>query len=106
MRKRMSRMHLASFDNEAYKTGGERRGIKSRRTMYLSPLQLEECFFSLFKTRSLLKSKEGLKTATEIELLFLMRVFSKLAYLLSFSLETARCALVANALRYKMAFEQ
>ncbi|MBD5443263.1 MAG: hypothetical protein HDR34_07705 [Treponema sp.] len=53
---------------------------------------------------SLLKIKEDLKTATEIALLFLMRVFSKLAYLLPFSLETARCALVANALRYKIAF--
>ena len=33
-----------------------------------------------------------------------MRVFSKLAYLLSFSLETSRYALVAKALRCKMAF--
>ena len=38
-------------------------------------LQLEECFFYLFKTRSLLKIKEGLKTATEMALLILMRVF-------------------------------
>ena len=75
MRKRMLRMHLASFDSEAYKTGGESRGIKSRRTMYLSPLQLEECFFYLFKTRSLLKIKAGLKSATEMALLILMRVF-------------------------------
>ena len=59
MRKRMLRMHLAGFDSEAYKTGGESRGIKSRRTMYLSPLQLEECFFYL-KIHSLLKIKENI----------------------------------------------
>ena len=52
----------------------------------------------------LLKKTKGLKTATKIELLFLMRVFSKLAYQPRFSLETARCALVANALRYEIAF--
>ena len=52
----------------------------------------------------LLKKTEGLKTATKIELLFLMRVFSKLAYQPRFSLETARCALVANALRCEIAF--
>ena len=52
----------------------------------------------------LLKKTKGLKTATKIELLFLMRVFSKLAYQPRFSLETARCALVANALRCEIAF--
>ena len=52
----------------------------------------------------LLKKTEGLKQATKIELLFLLRVFSKLAYQPRFSLETARCALVANALRCEIAF--
>ena len=33
-----------------------------------------------------------------------MRVFTKLAYLLLFLLETSRCALVANALRCEIAF--
>ena len=47
---------------------------------------------------------EGLKTATKLVLLFLMRVFSKLAYLLPFSLETSRYALVAKTLRCKMTF--
>ena len=28
----------------AYKTGDESREIKRKRTLYLSPLQLEECF--------------------------------------------------------------
>ncbi|MBD5404841.1 MAG: hypothetical protein HDR55_07645 [Treponema sp.] len=37
-------------------------------------LQLEECFFYL-KIHSLLKIKEGLKSATEMALLILMRVF-------------------------------
>ena len=62
--------------------------------------------FSIQKLKlfSLLKIKEGLKQSTEIALLFLMRVFSKLAYLLPFSLETSRYALVAKALHYKTAF--
>ena len=47
---------------------------------------------------------EGLKTATKLVLLFLMRVFSKLAYQPLFSLETARYALVAKALRCEIAF--
>ena len=47
---------------------------------------------------------ENLKSATEMALLILMRVFSKLAYLLSFSLETSRYALVAKTLRCKMTF--
>ena len=50
------------------------------------------------------KINEGLKQATEIELPVLMRVFSKLAYLLPFSLETSRYALVAKAFHYKTAF--
>ena len=47
---------------------------------------------------------KDLKSATKIVLLILMRVFSKLAYQLLFLLETSRCALVANALRCKIAF--
>ena len=67
---------------------------------------IKSCFQQLpnLTIRSLLKIKEDLKTATEIALLFLMRVFSKLAYLLPFSLETSRYALVAKALHCKTAF--
>ena len=80
-------------------------------------LQLEECSFYLFKTRlfiavshsiaklsfqqlpnlkirSLLKNKEGLKQATKLVLLILLRVL----------LETSCYTLVAKALRCEIAF--
>ena len=69
-------------------------------------LRYEIAFSAIQKLKlfSLLKSKEGLKQATEIELPVLMRVFSKLAYLLPFSLETSRYALVTKAFHCKTAF--
>ena len=52
-----------------------------------------------------IKTNKRLRQATKIALLFLMRVFFKNSpIVLRFLLETARCALVANALCYKIAF--